>query len=353
MNVPEPDRTAREPFPFTGVLLDAIASGVIVIGASRQILALNPVAERLTGLSAGQLLNRSMSALPPALQAVIDEAFATGRPVAGRTVLLPQTGGPDELLHINTHPGSPDGGGVLSVLVELQNAGQARNIATNLEHLDRLASLGVLSAGLAHEIKNALVSVRTFFDLLAEQAQDPELTELAGREIRRIDTVVRQVLRGATRGESALAPLGVQTLLRESLHLLHHPIHERSIGLVLDLSAPRDRVHGDERQLRQALVNLLMNALEAMSPQGRLTVAASTIEMHGAPHLRLTIADTGSGVAPEHLARLFSPFFTTKKEGTGIGLAITRRIIHDHRGAITVESKIHEGTTFQIFLPLL
>jgi signal transduction histidine kinase len=353
LNQPEPDRTASNPFPFAEVLLDSIASGVMVIGASRQILALNPVAERLVGLSAGHLLNRSMSALPPGLQAVIDEAFVTGNPVSGRTVLLPQSGRPDELLQVNTHLGPQDGGGGASVLVELQNAGQAKNIATNLEHLDRLASLGVLSAGMAHEIKNALVSVRTFFDLLAEQAQDPELTRVAAREIQRIDTVVRQVLRGATRGESTLAPLAVQTLLRECLQLLHHPLHERSIELVLDLSAPRDRVNGDERQLRQALINLLMNALEAMGPRGRLTVTSSTMEMNGAPHLRLTISDTGSGISPEHLARLFSPFFTTKKEGTGIGLAITRRIIHDHHGAITVESKIHVGTTFQIFLPLL
>jgi signal transduction histidine kinase len=121
----------------------------------------------------------------------------------------------------------------------------------------------------------------------------------------------------------------------------------------MNLGAARDHINGDERQLRHAIVNLLMNALEAIIGTGQIVVTTEIIEVWECPHLRLNITDNGSGIRPEHLPRLFSPFFTTKGEGTGLGLAITRRIIHEHQGAITVESKVGHGTTFQVFLPLL
>ena len=268
-------------------------------------------------------------------------------------LLAPDTGG-DVLLQVTTTVAHQSGGGVLSVLAELQNVSQARSMAANLEHLDRLASLGVLNAGVAHEIKNALVALRTFVELPAEQRADVELTGLVAQEIRRIDAVVRQMLRGATREEIKHAPLHRHVLLRDAQNLWRHQFQNRSVKLDAQLSAVSDRVNGDERQLHHAVINLLINALESMSESGgRLTVATEVIDLWQRPHLRTSISDTGSGISHENLARLFSPFFTTKKEGTGLGLAITRRIIQEHNGAITVESKAGEGTTFNVFLPLL
>ena len=350
---PEPGRLEGEHLNFAGALLDCVAHGVIAVGPDKQILACNEAAEKLTGLHAANLLNRTVNVLPPPLQAVIDETFVTGRAVSHRDLLLAQNAGADVLLQVSTTI-AHQSGGVLSVLAELQNVSQARSMAANLEHLDRLASLGVLNAGVAHEIKNALVALRTFVDLPVEQRNDPELTELVVQEIRRIDTVVRQMLRGATREEFKLAPLHLHALLRDSLNLLRHQFQHRAVKLDVKLSAAQDRVNGDDRQLRHAVINLLINGLEAMGDGGgRLTVATEVLDLWERPHLRTSISDTGSGISPENLARLFSPFFTTKKEGTGLGLAITRRIIHEHSGAITVESKAGEGTTFHVFLPLL
>ena len=339
---------------FAGALLDCIAHGVVTIGSSRQILAFNDPAEKLTGLHAADLLNRNIAVLPPPLQAVIDETFVTGRAVTRRDVLFTQDTGADVLLQVTTTIAHQSGGGVLSVLAEMQNVSQARSMAANLEHLDHLASLGVLGAGVAHEIKNALVAVRTFVDLPPEERDDKELTQLVSQEVRRIDTVVRQMLRGATREEFTLAPLSLQNLLRDAINLLRHELQARRVQLDLKLSAASDRVNGDERQLHHAVINLLINALESMNGSGgHLTVATEVIDLRQRPHLRTSITDNGSGISPEHLARLFSPFFTTKKEGTGLGLAITRRIIQEHNGAITVDSKVGHGTTFNVFLPLL
>lgn len=351
--MPEAGRPESEHLNFAGALLDCIAHGVITIGPARQILAFNEAAERLTGCHAGDLLNCTTAILPPPLQAVIDETFVTGRPVIRRDVLFTQPSGDESLLQVTTTIAHQVGGGVTSVLAEMQCVSQARRIAANLEHLDRLASLGVLSAGVAHEIKNALVAIRTFVDLLAEKSVDDELAGLVSLEVRRIDAVVRQVLRGAAKEEFKLAPVSTHALLQDAVNLLRHELQTRAVKLTLKLSAAPDHINGDERQLRHALLNLLLNALEAMGGTGLLGVSTEAITLRELPHLRISISDSGSGIRPEHLARLFSPFFTTKKEGTGLGLAITRRIIQEHGGAITVESHVGQGTTFHVLLPLL
>jgi len=338
---------------FTSALFDCLARGVIAIGPSRLIIAWNEAAETLTGLHARDVLNRTIASLPPALQAVIDETFVTGRPVAGRPVLLSQAGGAENLLQVTTTIAHSAGGNLLSVLAELQSVSQAQSMASNLERLDRLANVGVLSAGVAHEIKNALVAIRTFVDLAKEKLAEPELAALVSREIHRIDALVRQNLRGAAREEFHLAPVGLHTVLTDSVNLLRHQLEKRGVGMSMNLGAARDRINGDERQLRHAIVNLLMNALEAITGTGRITIATEIIEIWEQPHLQLNITDNGGGIRPEHLPRLFSPFFTTKNDGTGLGLAITRRIIQEHRGAIRVESKSKQGTTFQVFLPLI
>jgi PAS domain S-box-containing protein len=338
---------------FAGALLDCIAHGVIAIGSARQILAFNEAAERLTGLHAADILNRPVAVLPVALQAVFDETFVTGKAVARRDVLLAQNTGSDVLLQVTTTIAHQPGGGVLSVLAELQNVSQARSMAANLEHLDRLASLGVLGASVVHEIKNALVPVRTFAGMAAEQRADKELTDLVAQEIRRMDALVRQMLRGATRDELKLAPLGMHALLRDALNLLRHEFQARSVKLDAKLSASADLVNGDDRQLRHAVFNLLINAIESLRGAGKLTVTTEVMDLWQRRHLRISISDTGVGISAENQARLFSPFFTTKREGTGLGLAITRRIVQEHNGAITVESSEGQGTTFHLFLPLL
>ncbi len=350
---PVSTQESGERYNFARSLLDCLDKGVIVIGPLRQILSLNRTAELQTGLHAESVTNRSLALLPAPLQAVIDETLVTGRAVQSREIQLTEGPSPEALLRVSTTITLLENGAAGCVLAELQNVSQARGIEQNLEHLDRLASIGILSAGVAHEIKNALVSVRTFSELLAPSCDDAELAQLVPKEIKRIDDVVRLMLRGATREEFRMEPLSIHHLLKDSLALLRHQMAGQGIALDLSLEASTDLIRGDERQLRQSLMNLLMNALEAMEGFGRLTVATETASIWSKPHLKLSIQDTGPGIRPENLSRLFSPFFTTKRDGTGLGLAITRRIIQEHSGAITVESKMGQGTRFQIILPLI
>jgi len=218
-----------------------------------------------------------------------------------------------------------------------------------MQRLDRLANLGMLSAGMAHEIKNGMVAVKTFVDLLLEKNRDAELGEIVGREMERINAIVTQMLRIAAPGPSAFRIVRVHGLLDHSLRLVEHQISGKLISLERDYRAAPDTVLGDEFQLQQAFMNLLFNAIEAMGANGVLTVGTETT---GGGQLRVQIHDTGTGIAPENRARLFEPFFTTKKNGTGLGLAISRRIVLEHRGTITGQSETNKGSTFSILLPV-
>ncbi len=272
-----------------------------------------------------------------------------------------------------------------------KDAASANNLDKNLRRLERLASLGTLSAGLAHEIRNALVAMKTFVDLLLEKNQDAELAEIVRREIGRIDSIVAQMLKFAGPSLPTLAPIRLHEILDRSLRLLHHRLEAKMISLHRSYAAGSDLIRGDDYQLEQAFVNLFLNALEAMGPNGKLDVttditgagaeindspaqsqqrAESGEGAHGVTRpasplsplsspaggqrqLRVRIKDSGVGIAPESMTRLFEPFFTTKQNGTGLGLAITRRIIQEHGGAISVESEPNQGATFSVLLSAL
>jgi signal transduction histidine kinase len=222
----------------------------------------------------------------------------------------------------------------------------------NLQRLDRLANLGTLSAGIAHEIKNGLTAIKTFIELLMQKAEDRELAEVVGRELTRIDSMVSQMLRFAAPRPATFSSVRIHDVLEHSLRLLQHQVAGKMILVKRDYHAISNTVHGDEAQLQQVFMNLLFNALEAMGMSGVLTISTEIISAKsGARILKIQIQDTGVGISAENLPRLFEPFFTTKKNGTGLGLAISQRIVREHHGKIEVQSEIRKGSSFTILLP--
>ncbi len=224
----------------------------------------------------------------------------------------------------------------------------------SMRRLDRLASLGLLSAGMAHEIKNSLVAVNTFVGQLLQNGGDQEFSETVRRELRRIDTLVSQMLRFAAPGRNEFAAVHVHDLLDHSLRLVEHQLKGKFISLNRRYTAAPDTVSGDEYQLQQAFMNLLFNAIEATGMNGTLTVSTDIAgEKPAERRMRIHVQDTGLGIAPENLPHLFEPFFTTKKNGTGLGLAICQRIVNEHDGDISAQSEVKKGATFCISLPAL
>jgi two-component system, NtrC family, sensor histidine kinase HydH len=222
-----------------------------------------------------------------------------------------------------------------------------------MQRLDRLANLGMLSAGMAHEIKNGMVAIKTFVDLLLEKNQDAELGEVVRHELDRINAIVTQMLRIAAPASANFKTVRVHEVLDHSLRLLQPQVGGKLIAVKKNYHAESDAVCGDDAQLQQTFMNLFLNALESMGANGTLAISTEiTGGENGARILKIKIQDTGAGIAPENLAHLFEPFFTTKKNGTGLGLAICQRIATEHHGAIEVQSENGKGSAFSISLPV-
>lgn len=347
---------------LTEVLLRSLATAVIAVDARRTVTAFNPAAERITGIAAADALHKSVDILPVPFRALLNETFATGASITDRQIVITPDGATETVVRANTFAHSKDGGRIEAALLLCHDVSCARKLEANVRHLDRLANIGDLSANAAHEIKNALVAVKTFIDRLLESQQEQELATLVSQEVERIDSIASQLLRLSGPAKPIRAPVNLHKILDNTLRLIHHQLDTHKIQLTRSLKATEDVIDADEKQLSQAFINLLLNAIEAMPEPGTIQVVTELMSPEEVGLLagptppsrwvRLNIADSGPGIAPEHLPYVFDRFFTTKPEGTGLGLPITRSIVEEHGGMIFVESEPATGTTFRIVFPL-
>lgn len=331
-------------------------TGILVIDDAGRISALSTDAEGLLGLPTIAAVGRGVDVLPEALRDLIRQTASTNEPAADRPLLISTPAGGSHPVRVTVAPTYGTGGKRTGITVVLNDAAIPVELDQHLRHMDRLASIGTLSASMAHEVKNAMVAVKTFIDLLIRKNQDEALTEIVNREMQRINSIVSQMLRFAGPGRPTLANIRLHGVIEQSLCLVEHHLEGRKIRLTRRLDASSDLVRADAYQLEQAFINLFFNALDAVGADGELTVATELVKSEtddgqSASCLRVTVRDNGIGIAPENLPRLFEPFFTTKPNGTGLGLPITRRIIEEHHGKITVASELHHGTTFTLLLP--
>ena len=350
----QPEELTHYPTALRGVL----SEGVVLVDSEKGTALVTPAAERILGLPPGAGWKAPLDALPRALVRITTEVAASQKGAHRQELELALDNHSRKVgvmaVALGTRVGHPQG-----VMLVLNEDSGAPNFEEQVERLNRLASLGTLAASMAHEIKNALVAGKTFIDLLLESQGEAELVQVVKRELGRIDTLVSRMLKFARPGEATFHQVHLHEVLDHSLHLVAPLMEAKSVTHAASLSAPTDLLEGDEHELQQAFVNLLLNAIEAVGAHGAITVATSrelseaSSQRPGQPELRVSIQDTGTGIAPEHMKRLFEPFFTTKPSGTGLGLAITRRILQQHHGEIRAQSKLGEGTTFLIRLPAL
>jgi signal transduction histidine kinase len=342
---------------FDRILRESIACGIIVLEGSR-IVTLTPEAAQILGLNPEPAANATAAMLPAPVREIIKECAAAGPHEFRRQIDLAAPRQSPVIVSVRAVR-LPQKKSDPTLVLVLNQVSSPRQVHDNLRQLDRLASVGTLSASMIHEIKNALVAGKTFFDLLLERHQDAELVDIVRREMGRIDSIVSQMLKFASPVQANQTIVHVHQILEHSLRLIQPQLEAKAIALARSFAARSDLVSGDDYQLQQAFVNLLMNALEATQPHGAVSVATRLVPRATLPgaakpaHLCVVIQDSGSGISPENMGRLFEPFFTTKPEGTGLGLPITHRIIQEHRGTIRVDSEPNKGATFSILLPTL
>jgi two-component system sensor histidine kinase AtoS len=216
-----------------------------------------------------------------------------------------------------------------------------------------LAALGQLAAGIAHEIRNPLTSINILIHSLrerlpSENSQQEDL-KVIEEEIHRMDEIVDQFLRFAKPASPFLEKTDVLSIVEETLQLLRPQVEKQRIVVEKEFQA-LPMIQMDPEQMKQAMLNLLLNAIQAMPEGGQLTLKGQNSKE--GQWIHLSIEDSGMGISPEDIDKLFDPFFSTKEGGIGLGLSITHRIIDQHHGKIEVESIPERGTIFTVWLPI-
>lgn len=230
-----------------------------------------------------------------------------------------------------------------------------------LRRTDRLRSLETMAGGFAHEIRNPLTSIKTFIHLARERRNDPEFMEtlsgMASEDVGRIERLIQEIIEYARYMEPQFAEVDLNEVVESSLTFVAVKGEEKNIRIEKDLAEGLPRVMADRQQIKQVLLNLYLNAMEAMPEGGRLWVRTHLLERNNADAwVQIEVGDNGVGISDEDQEHIFDPFFTTKhesseREGTGLGLTIVHQIILEHRGEITVQSTPGTGTTFFVNLP--
>jgi len=234
-----------------------------------------------------------------------------------------------------------------------------------LDRAERLATLGELAASLAHELKNPLAGIAGAIQVMGDELPDDNPRKEIMREVltqvHRLDKTVRDLLAFARPGKPEVGPCDIHQVLDRVLLLLAEDPESKQLRVIRSYRPGLPRLDGDSKQLGQLFLNLILNAIQAMPNGGQISLRTDVRVMHGLEEDRLgahgqgvevVVADSGPGIPPHILDEIFMPFVTTKHRGTGLGLAVSRRIAEDHGGWITAESAPGQGATFRVWLPI-
>jgi two-component system, sporulation sensor kinase E len=341
-------------------ILHHMQSGLVVVSHDNLITVINDAAAHMLGICATDIVGRPLDQLiPRGLGLPLLDTLLEKTVYTNHEATLMTASGQTLPVVLSTSILRGEDGQPSGAILAFNDLSQIKALEEDKRRIERLASIGAFMSGIAHEIKNPLVAIKTLAELLPEQYDDEEFretfTKVTLNEVDRIDTLMRR-LRSLSSGATVpLHPLSVITPLEETLSLLSGELTRRRIKVVRDYRSPVPPIMGDHDQLKQVFVNLCLNSIEAMGEGGALTVTVGSQGKHlGQPsEMVMQIADTGPGIPAEHLANIFDPFFTLKDQGTGLGLAICRGIIDYHRGSIAAANSSEGfGAVFTVKLPV-
>ena len=229
-----------------------------------------------------------------------------------------------------------------------------------LRRADRMSSLGLLTAGLAHEIRNPLVAIRTFTQLLPERYDDAEFRNgfqgLALKEVDRICGLINDLLSFARPSKPNVAPENISDVVDNIARILEAQAKDKNVEINRDFDASLPKVWIDKEQMKQVFMNLILNSIQAMKDGGTISISTRLAARNNADlvkeYVQVEVRDNGIGIPPENLEHIFDPFFTSKDEGSGLGLAVSHQIVQEHGGYVTVESTVGQGTSFFVQVPV-
>lgn len=359
----ESDRTQilaeRSEINSVHAAVDQLEDGILFTTADGLILFANRSVEMVLGRPAKDAAGKHLGDVFPQghpLRHLMLGALESGEAVRNAKIEIPTDGAPVELL-ASVFPVSSDGSvcaGAILVVRDLKSvAVSARTFQSLIQYSAQLAALGQITSEVAHDVKNPLHAMVIRVAFLRERIPDPapdivRSLDVLEREIHRAAAVVDRFMEVVYPSEMARQPVDIGSVLQELATLLQAEWQAKGVGLVVQLGSDLPTIKGDEQMLRRAFMNLIVNACQSMPNGGRVTIAT---QAENEALLRISVRDEGVGIPAEDVERIFKMYYTTKTDGTGIGLALVRRVVDLHHGSIEILSTVGQGTNVIIRLP--
>lgn len=378
-NSPREDRVRSLPPPTTAKIdwedvLANFTDAVVVLDNDLRVVLFNQAAEELTGRPQARALGQPCSRVfpqTPLVSKIVARVRKNGQSESRSEETLLRRG-KHVPVRITCLPFWDNENRLRGTSLIIHDLSQQRTLEESARRNENLARLGTLVAGLAHEVRNPLAGIKGAAQLLQGRLGDqPELREytaVIAREVNRLSSLVEDLLNLGAPPKPRLEPMNVHRVIWDVVRLVEEELTRREIQLRCEFDPSLPEIQGDSEQLNQVFLNLVKNAIEAMTPDGRpahapVTLTISTrmeTDFHilrdrnrASKYLRIEVADQGPGIEQEHAGRVFEPFFSTKPRGTGLGLAISQRIVAEHGGTMRAVSNRPHGTVIKITLPVV
>jgi two-component system sensor histidine kinase HydH len=338
---------------FSDNLVENMPIGLIAIDQNKKIASINQAAGSILRVTPREIIGKD------AQQTLSDQIWQQVEDLDNKSSVLEKeiayssSDGTIVPLEFSATWLYDDEGSFLGYILLFKDLSEIRTLRKEIARNQRMASVGRLAAGIAHEVRNPLSSIKGFATYFKERyhdvTEDQQISAIMIQEVDRLNKVVGQLLEFARPITISKKATSIEPLILDSLKMIERQASEKKIQVTTDFLSGIDDVILDPDRISQVLLNLYLNALDSMENGGNLSVSVSTnVEIKG---IEIKISDTGVGISPKDLPLIFDPYFTTKPTGTGLGLALANNIIEVHDGVIKLESRLGEGTTVTICLP--
>lgn len=350
------DRTLKQTKDYARQVLASMANGLVSIDIRGKIVSYNSLALDLLDLNESEAQNMDFNNVLDFHDNAIQKTLENCVPVIEREINYKRKSGKTIPLALSATPIKSEADLCEGAVIVLRDLSEIKQLQEKVRRTEKLAAIGKLAAGVAHEIRNPLSSIRGFAQFLRhalkDKPQDQQYAETMVAEVDRINRVVTDLLTFARPMEADLAPTDIAELIEHAVRLVEADAKSQKIEIRMNIT-DLPEVKLDNNQITQALLNLLLNALQAVNPGGKIEIGAEP--NHQKSRLHLWVQDDGPGIALNRKEKLFEPFFTTHEKGTGLGLSIIHKIVENHNGEIRVESPPdgkNNGSRFTIIIPL-
>ncbi len=338
---------------FRDEVVENLPLGVVAIDARGHVLAWNRAAAEIVGRTRDEARAQTVARHSPerSWQGALLRSLEQGLSEARMEYQVVRPDGTSRPVEVSTAPLRDAEGVIRGAVATLVDVSSLRGMEERIRQLDRLAALGRFASSVAHEIRNPLTGIATGVQFLSrgfpEGDERHESVSFILREVTRLDTIIQDLFTASRPRELRLAGTSLRDLVGRAVRGLKPAPDEAGVTIDMEHADTWPTITADADQLQQVFLNLIQNAVQATRAGGRVAIRARS-EQGGTT---IEVEDTGSGIAPEHLARIFDPFFTTRAKGTGLGLFVAHAIVQRHRGSIQVDSQPGKGTRFLISLP--